>query len=162
VLPIILCARNFLAGELTSGQVMQAASAFTIVQTGFNWLVDNYPRLVDWAAWARRVASLMGINRCAGAGENRRRRKPGPAYAAGLQGAVADHTDQRRTSSRAWVLSQPEGRSGATVRRDAARQRYSSGTGARSAGIAFTLVAMVDDKKADLGPMKELSAPQTS
>src|ERR1700761_4427508 len=37
---------------------MQAASAFTIVQTAFNWLVDNYPRLADWAASARRVASL--------------------------------------------------------------------------------------------------------
>jgi putative ATP-binding cassette transporter len=59
VLPIILCAPKFLAGELTLGQVMQAASAFTIVQTAFNWLVDNYPRLADWAASARRVASLI-------------------------------------------------------------------------------------------------------
>lgn len=59
VLPIILCAPKFLAGELTLGQVMQAASAFTIVQSAFNWLVDNYPRLADWAASARRVASLM-------------------------------------------------------------------------------------------------------
>ena len=38
---------------------MQAASAFTIVQGAFNWLVDNYPRLADWTASARRVASLM-------------------------------------------------------------------------------------------------------
>jgi putative ATP-binding cassette transporter len=38
---------------------MQAASAFTIVQTAFGWLVDNYPRLADWNACARRVASLM-------------------------------------------------------------------------------------------------------
>jgi vitamin B12/bleomycin/antimicrobial peptide transport system ATP-binding/permease protein len=44
---------------LTLGQVMQAASAFTIVQAAFNWLVDNYPRLADWTASARRVASLM-------------------------------------------------------------------------------------------------------
>jgi putative ATP-binding cassette transporter len=59
VLPIILCAPKFLAGELTLGQVMQAASAFTIVQSAFNWLVDNYPKLADWAASARRVAALM-------------------------------------------------------------------------------------------------------
>jgi vitamin B12/bleomycin/antimicrobial peptide transport system ATP-binding/permease protein len=59
VLPIILCAPKFLAGELTLGQVMQAASAFTIVQAAFNWLVDNYPRLADWAASARRVAALI-------------------------------------------------------------------------------------------------------
>jgi vitamin B12/bleomycin/antimicrobial peptide transport system ATP-binding/permease protein len=36
VLPIILCAPKFLAGELTLGEVMQAASAFTIVQSAFN------------------------------------------------------------------------------------------------------------------------------
>jgi putative ATP-binding cassette transporter len=38
---------------------MQAASAFTIVQSAFNWLVDNYPRLADWTASANRVGSLM-------------------------------------------------------------------------------------------------------
>jgi vitamin B12/bleomycin/antimicrobial peptide transport system ATP-binding/permease protein len=44
---------------LTLGQVMQAASAFTIVQTAFSWLVNNYPRLADWTASACRVSSLM-------------------------------------------------------------------------------------------------------
>jgi putative ATP-binding cassette transporter len=58
VLPIILCAPKFLDGSMTLGQVMQAASAFTIVQAAFNWLVDNYPRLAEWGASARRVASL--------------------------------------------------------------------------------------------------------
>src|SRR5712672_2309593 len=38
---------------------MQAASAFTSVQGAFNWLVDNYPRLADWTASARRVSSFM-------------------------------------------------------------------------------------------------------
>jgi vitamin B12/bleomycin/antimicrobial peptide transport system ATP-binding/permease protein len=59
VLPIILCAPKFLEGSMTLGQVMQAASAFTIVQYAFNWLVDNYPRLSDWTASASRVSSLM-------------------------------------------------------------------------------------------------------
>jgi vitamin B12/bleomycin/antimicrobial peptide transport system ATP-binding/permease protein len=58
ILPIILCAPKFLDGSMTLGEVMQAASAFTIVQGAFNWLVDNYPRLADWTASARRVASL--------------------------------------------------------------------------------------------------------
>ena len=44
---------------MTLGEIMQAASAFTIVQGAFNWLVDNYPRLADWIASARRVASLQ-------------------------------------------------------------------------------------------------------
>ncbi len=59
IIPIILCAPKFLDGSMSLGQVMQAASAFTIVQGAFNWLVDNYPRLADWNACARRVASLM-------------------------------------------------------------------------------------------------------
>ena len=59
VIPIILCAPKFLDGTMSLGLVMQAASAFTIVQAAFNWLVDNYPRLADWNAGARRLASLM-------------------------------------------------------------------------------------------------------
>src|SRR6266480_500417 len=52
VVPLLLCAPKFLDGSMTLGQVMQAASAFTIVQTAFGWLVD-------WNACARRIASLM-------------------------------------------------------------------------------------------------------
>jgi len=59
VLPVLLCAPKFLDGSMSLGEVMQAASAFTIVQSAFNWLVDNYPRLADWTASARRVSSLM-------------------------------------------------------------------------------------------------------
>jgi vitamin B12/bleomycin/antimicrobial peptide transport system ATP-binding/permease protein len=59
VLPIILCSPKFLDGSMSLGEVMQAASAFTIVQGAFNWLVDNYPKMADWTASARRVASLM-------------------------------------------------------------------------------------------------------
>jgi vitamin B12/bleomycin/antimicrobial peptide transport system ATP-binding/permease protein len=59
VLPLLLCAPKYLDGSMSLGQVMQAASAFTIVQTAFNWLVDNYPRLADWTASARRVSTLM-------------------------------------------------------------------------------------------------------
>jgi putative ATP-binding cassette transporter len=59
VVPLLLCAPKFLDASMTLGQVMQAASAFTIVQSAFGWLVDNYPRLADWNACARRIASLM-------------------------------------------------------------------------------------------------------
>lgn len=59
VVPVLLCAPKFLDGSMSLGQVMQAASAFAIVQGAFGWLVDNYPRLADWNASARRIASLM-------------------------------------------------------------------------------------------------------
>ncbi|HEY0234240.1 MAG TPA: ABC transporter ATP-binding protein/permease [Afipia sp.] len=76
VVPILLCAPKFLDGSMTLGQVMQAASAFTIVQSAFGWLVDNYPRLAEWNAGARRIASLMmsldGLERAeTGEGKNR-------------------------------------------------------------------------------------------
>jgi putative ATP-binding cassette transporter len=59
IIPILLCAPKYVGGLMTLGEVMQAASAFVIVQTSFNWLVDNYPRLADWTASARRLASLL-------------------------------------------------------------------------------------------------------
>ncbi len=59
VIPVILCAPKFLAGNMTLGQVMQATAAFIQVQYAFNWIVDNYPRLAEFAASARRVANLM-------------------------------------------------------------------------------------------------------
>ena len=59
VIPVILSSPKFLDGTMTLGEVMQAASAFVFVQAAFSWLVDNYPRLADWAASAQRVASLL-------------------------------------------------------------------------------------------------------
>jgi putative ATP-binding cassette transporter len=59
VFPVILCAPKFLDGSMSLGQIMQAASAFVIVQQAFSWLVDNYPKFADWTASARRVASLL-------------------------------------------------------------------------------------------------------
>jgi putative ATP-binding cassette transporter len=57
--PILLCAPKFLAGTMSLGDVMQAASAFAIVQNAFSWLVDNYPRFANWSASARRITSLL-------------------------------------------------------------------------------------------------------
>ena len=57
--PILLCAPKFLAGTMSLGDVMQAASAFAIVQGAFSWLVDNYPRFANWSASARRITSLL-------------------------------------------------------------------------------------------------------
>jgi putative ATP-binding cassette transporter len=64
ILPILLCAPKYVAGTMTLGDIMQASSAFVTVQTSFNWLVDNYPRLSEWTASARRLASLIvALNR---------------------------------------------------------------------------------------------------
>jgi vitamin B12/bleomycin/antimicrobial peptide transport system ATP-binding/permease protein len=59
IIPILLCAPKYVAGTMTLGQMMQAAAAFITVQHSFNWLVENYPRVADWTAAARRLASLL-------------------------------------------------------------------------------------------------------
>jgi putative ATP-binding cassette transporter len=59
VVPILLCAPKYVAGTMTLGQMMQAASAFVTVQVAFSWLVENYPRLADWTASAHRLAALL-------------------------------------------------------------------------------------------------------
>jgi ABC-type uncharacterized transport system fused permease/ATPase subunit len=55
----VLCAPKYLAGTMTLGELTQAAAAFVIVQTAFNWLVDNFQKLSDWRAATNRVATLL-------------------------------------------------------------------------------------------------------
>ena len=59
VAPLLLCAPKYLAGHLSLGEVMQLASAFVQVQMAIAWLVDNYWRVAEWFASARRVVELV-------------------------------------------------------------------------------------------------------
>jgi vitamin B12/bleomycin/antimicrobial peptide transport system ATP-binding/permease protein len=59
IIGLVLCAPKFLAGAITLGEMMQAAAAFTIVQSSFGWLVDNYNRVADWASSIDRVGTLL-------------------------------------------------------------------------------------------------------
>lgn len=59
VIGLLLCTPKYLVGAMTLGEVVQAAAAFVVVQTAFNWFTDNYARLAEWASSANRVASLL-------------------------------------------------------------------------------------------------------
>jgi vitamin B12/bleomycin/antimicrobial peptide transport system ATP-binding/permease protein len=59
VVPILLCTPRYFEGTMTLGAMMQVASAFTIVQGALSWFMENYTRLADWTASARRVGALM-------------------------------------------------------------------------------------------------------
>ena len=59
IIPLVLCAPKYVTGTMTLGEMMQAAAAFITVQHSFNWLVENYPRVADWTAAARRLALLL-------------------------------------------------------------------------------------------------------
>ncbi|GAC1341314.1 MAG: ABC transporter ATP-binding protein/permease [Acetobacteraceae bacterium] len=58
VFPLLLEAPNYLAGNMSLGSLMQTAAAFAQVQVALNWLFDNYPRIAEWLASARRVTGL--------------------------------------------------------------------------------------------------------
>jgi putative ATP-binding cassette transporter len=55
----VLCAPKYISGAMSLGELTQSAAAFVIVQSSFNWLVDNYQRLADWQSSAHRVATLL-------------------------------------------------------------------------------------------------------
>jgi putative ATP-binding cassette transporter len=56
---LILCVPQYIHGAMSLGEVTQAAAAFAAVQEAFNWPVNNYPRLAEWASSASRVAILL-------------------------------------------------------------------------------------------------------
>ncbi len=58
VIPLLLGAPKYLSGELSLGELMQLSAAFLQVQVAFNWLVENFFRLAEWKASARRVVEL--------------------------------------------------------------------------------------------------------
>jgi putative ATP-binding cassette transporter len=59
VVGLLLCTPKYLMGAMTLGEVVQAAAAFAIVQSAFNWITDSYGRLAEWTSSANRVASLL-------------------------------------------------------------------------------------------------------
>ncbi len=56
--PLLLGAPKYLAGDMSLGDLMQAAAAFLQVQLSLNWLADNALSIANWSASARRVAAL--------------------------------------------------------------------------------------------------------
>lgn len=58
IVPLLFAAPKYLSGELTLGQVTQLAAAFVEVQIAISWVVDNYNRIAEWYASARRVMDV--------------------------------------------------------------------------------------------------------
>lgn len=58
IVPLLLVAPKYLAGELSLGAVMQVVAAFNAVQGALVWFVDNIVRLAEWYASANRVSEL--------------------------------------------------------------------------------------------------------
>ena len=59
LVPLLFAAPKYLRGELTLGEVTQLAAAFAHVQMAISWIVDNFSRVADWYASARRVMDMV-------------------------------------------------------------------------------------------------------
>jgi putative ATP-binding cassette transporter len=59
IVPLLFAAPKYFAGEFTLGEVVQLAAAFVQVQLAISWIVDNYNRLAEWFASARRVMDIV-------------------------------------------------------------------------------------------------------
>lgn len=59
IVPILFAAPKYFSGELTLGEVVQLGAAFVQVQLAISWIVDNYSRLSEWFASARRVMDMV-------------------------------------------------------------------------------------------------------
>ncbi|MCX7326970.1 MAG: ATP-binding cassette domain-containing protein [Hyphomicrobiales bacterium] len=58
VVPLLLAAPKYLSGDMSLGSVVQVAAAFVQVQIAFNWILENFMRIAEWLASARRVNDL--------------------------------------------------------------------------------------------------------
>ena len=58
VLPLLIAAPQYLASQITLGELIQISQAFVQVQVALGFFVDNYARLSDWLAGINRVVRL--------------------------------------------------------------------------------------------------------
>lgn len=59
IVPLLFAAPKYFAGQFTLGELVQLAAAFVQVQLAISWIVDNYNRLAEWFASARRVMDIV-------------------------------------------------------------------------------------------------------
>ena len=90
IIPLLFAAPKYISGELTLGQVTQLAAAFVQVQIAISWVVDNYNRVAEWYASARRVMDI--VDACEAIDPEIEKTSPRPTRPA-AQGAVVRLSD---------------------------------------------------------------------
>jgi putative ATP-binding cassette transporter len=65
IAPILAAAPGYFSGNLTFGELMMVAAAFSQVQTSLRWFIDNFGVIADWQATLLRIAdfraALIGL-----------------------------------------------------------------------------------------------------
>jgi vitamin B12/bleomycin/antimicrobial peptide transport system ATP-binding/permease protein len=91
IVPLLFAAPKYISGELSLGQVTQLAAAFVQVQIAISWVVDNYNRVAEWYASARRVMDI--VNACDAIDPHIDSISPAPTRAPTPQGASVHLAD---------------------------------------------------------------------
>src|SRR6516225_9790119 len=91
IVPLLFAAPKYISGDLSLGQVTQLAAAFVQVQIAISWVVDNYNRVAEWYASARRVMDI--VNACEAIDPEIEATAPAPARPAPGRGAVVRLSD---------------------------------------------------------------------
>jgi vitamin B12/bleomycin/antimicrobial peptide transport system ATP-binding/permease protein len=101
MLPVLLAAPKYLSGELSLGAVVQIAAAFMAVLSALNWFVENFVRLAEWSASARRVNEFettlrrLDENMSDGAMRSSIRIEESPDESVHLDDLSIEHQDRR-------------------------------------------------------------------
>ncbi|MFN3743523.1 MAG: ABC transporter ATP-binding protein/permease [Hyphomicrobiaceae bacterium] len=111
IVPLLFAAPKYLRGELTLGEVTQLAAAFAQVQMAISWVVDNFSRIAEWYASARRVMDMVdacaGIDRHRGAGPGGIEITPSPSEGLSLEGVAVHDPAGRPIVARADLMVPP-------------------------------------------------------
>ena len=91
IIPLLFAAPKYISGELTLGQVTQLAAAFVQVQIAISWVVDNYNRVAEWYASARRVMDI--VDACNAIDPQIEATSPKPTRPTAAQGATLRLSD---------------------------------------------------------------------
>ena len=91
IVPLLFAAPKYISGELSLGQVTQLAAAFIQVQIAISWVVDNYNRVAEWYASARRVMDI--VDACDAIDPHIDGISPAPSRPAAAHGAAVAFTD---------------------------------------------------------------------
>jgi len=111
IVPLLFAAPKYLQGELTLGEVTQLAAAFSQVQMAISWVVDNFNRIAEWYASARRVMDMVdacaGIDRRHAEGARGIAIVPAPSEGLTLEGLVVHDPGGRPLVARADLMVPP-------------------------------------------------------
>ena len=100
IAPILAAAPGYFGGNLTFGELMMVAAAFSQVQTSLRWYIDDFGVIADWRATLLRIAEFRAALNFSIFNLARSYKESGMSAYAGLQEAEFAAEAQGYTATR--------------------------------------------------------------